>query len=203
MLFRRMASQFGENSLRNVCLAFIQLNFNFLQRIRGLVGRSSAYYAGVYLYTLQYALLIGYEHSLDNARFIAFSQRHSSTHLIEDETFNDSDIINNLKDYEDGQEEPGSLRVDSIYAEIQLSDQSEKYFLKIDTNSKRNLKFQKELRSCIPRYRAVPKQLTIVLKTYHLPYGAKNKSIEIVSSSDESDFELIHHRKMHALDYDE
>ncbi|PRD28784.1 UNVERIFIED_CONTAM: hypothetical protein NCL1_31385 [Trichonephila clavipes] len=31
----------------------------------------------------------------------------------------------------------------------------------------------------------------------------KNKSIEIVSSSDESDSELIHHRKMSALDYDE
>ncbi|GFX10356.1 hypothetical protein TNCV_1867511 [Trichonephila clavipes] len=30
-------------------------------------------------------------------------------HLIEDETFNDSDIINNLIDYEDGQEKPDSL----------------------------------------------------------------------------------------------
>ncbi|GFV63031.1 hypothetical protein TNCV_4590781 [Trichonephila clavipes] len=35
-----------------------------------------------------------------------------SQRLIEDETFNDSDIINNLLDYEDGQEEPDSLRVD-------------------------------------------------------------------------------------------
>ncbi|GFW59539.1 uncharacterized protein TNCV_3221911 [Trichonephila clavipes] len=40
-----MASQFGENSLRNSCLAFIQLSSNFLQRFRSLVGISSAYYA--------------------------------------------------------------------------------------------------------------------------------------------------------------
>ncbi|GFS86872.1 hypothetical protein TNCV_215941 [Trichonephila clavipes] len=33
----------------------------------------------------------------------------SSPRLIEDETFNDSDIINNMMDYEDGQEEPDSL----------------------------------------------------------------------------------------------
>ncbi|GFY07007.1 uncharacterized protein TNCV_4202781 [Trichonephila clavipes] len=44
-----MISQFGENSLRNSCLAFIQLSFNFLQRVRSLVGRSSAYYARVNL----------------------------------------------------------------------------------------------------------------------------------------------------------
>ncbi|GFV82762.1 hypothetical protein TNCV_4147301 [Trichonephila clavipes] len=43
-----MANQFGENSLRNSCLAFIQLSFNILQRVRSLVGRSSAYYAGDY-----------------------------------------------------------------------------------------------------------------------------------------------------------
>ncbi|GFV34348.1 hypothetical protein TNCV_4023631 [Trichonephila clavipes] len=42
----------------------------------------------------------------------AFSQRSSSPRLIEDETFNDSDIINNLIDYEDGQEEQDSLRAD-------------------------------------------------------------------------------------------
>ncbi|GFV01079.1 hypothetical protein TNCV_1010001 [Trichonephila clavipes] len=34
---------------------------------------------------------------------VAFSQRSSSPRLIEDETFNDSDIINNLINYEDGQ----------------------------------------------------------------------------------------------------
>ncbi|GFV61224.1 hypothetical protein TNCV_500161 [Trichonephila clavipes] len=39
-------------------------------------------------------------------------QRSSSLRLIEDETFNDSGIINNLIDYEDGQEEPDSLRAD-------------------------------------------------------------------------------------------
>ncbi|GFT15826.1 hypothetical protein TNCV_3314341 [Trichonephila clavipes] len=37
--------------------------------------------------------------------------------LIEDEAFNDSDIINNLIDYEDGQEVPDSLRADKIYAD--------------------------------------------------------------------------------------
>ncbi|GFT00714.1 uncharacterized protein TNCV_3114031 [Trichonephila clavipes] len=45
-------------------------------------------------------------------RGIAFPQRSSSQHLIEDETFNDSDVINNLIDYEDGQEESDSLRTD-------------------------------------------------------------------------------------------
>ncbi|GFY26620.1 hypothetical protein TNCV_2879481 [Trichonephila clavipes] len=40
-----MASQFGEISLRNLCLAFIQLNFNFPQRVRSLIGKSSAFYA--------------------------------------------------------------------------------------------------------------------------------------------------------------
>ncbi|GFT54185.1 hypothetical protein TNCV_199621 [Trichonephila clavipes] len=35
---------------------------------------------------------------------ITFSQRSSCPRLIEDETFNDCDIINNLIDYEDGQE---------------------------------------------------------------------------------------------------
>ncbi|GFY24712.1 uncharacterized protein TNCV_1017581 [Trichonephila clavipes] len=42
-----MASQFGEKGLRNSCLDFIQLNFNFLQRFRSFVDISSAYYAQV------------------------------------------------------------------------------------------------------------------------------------------------------------
>ncbi|GFV71809.1 uncharacterized protein TNCV_4868931 [Trichonephila clavipes] len=58
----------------------------------------------------------GYKHSLDNAHSIAFSQCNSNKHLIEDETFNDSDIISNLTDYENGHEEPDSLRADTIYA---------------------------------------------------------------------------------------
>ncbi|GFV09547.1 uncharacterized protein TNCV_3159441 [Trichonephila clavipes] len=49
----------------------------------------------------------------DNAHSVAFSQHSSSPRLIEDETFNDRDIINNLINYEDGQE-PDSLRVDKI-----------------------------------------------------------------------------------------
>ncbi|GFU70166.1 uncharacterized protein TNCV_5057601 [Trichonephila clavipes] len=62
--------------------------------------------------TLQDALFICYKQSPDNAHSVTFSQRSSSPRLIEDETFNDSDIMNNLIDYEDGQEEPDSLRVD-------------------------------------------------------------------------------------------
>ncbi|GFX15500.1 hypothetical protein TNCV_3304291 [Trichonephila clavipes] len=45
-------------------------------------------------------------------RVVAFSQRSSSPRWIEDETFNDSDIMNNLVNYGDGQKEPESLRVD-------------------------------------------------------------------------------------------
>ncbi|GFX44319.1 uncharacterized protein TNCV_1097591 [Trichonephila clavipes] len=110
------------------------------------------------MYTLQDALLISYKRSLDNARSIAFSQHNSSTHLIKDETFHS--IFNNLIDYEDGYDELDSLRVDTIYAEIQLSNKSEKDFVKIDTNSERSLKFQKELRSCKFGYPDVQKQLT-------------------------------------------
>ncbi|GFX53712.1 uncharacterized protein TNCV_1596581 [Trichonephila clavipes] len=61
---------------------------------------------------LQDTLLICYKQSPGNAHSVAFSQRSSSPRLIEHETFNDSDIINNLMDYEDGQEEPDSLRAD-------------------------------------------------------------------------------------------
>ncbi|GFU49622.1 hypothetical protein TNCV_4143901 [Trichonephila clavipes] len=57
----------------------------------------------------------GCEKSLDNARSIVFSQRPSSTRLIEDETFNDNDIINNLTDFEDVQAEPDFLRSDKKY----------------------------------------------------------------------------------------
>ncbi|GFV50029.1 hypothetical protein TNCV_2354141 [Trichonephila clavipes] len=64
------------------------------------------------------------------------------------------------------------------------------------------MKFQKELRSSISGYRDIYKQLTNQpssqkLITYFMV--TKSKSIEIVSSSDESDFELIHHKKMSAL----
>lgn len=40
--------------------------------------------------------------------------------MIGDETVNDSDIINNFTDHEDGQEEPESITADKIYAGIQL-----------------------------------------------------------------------------------
>ncbi|GFS91576.1 uncharacterized protein TNCV_1139891 [Trichonephila clavipes] len=98
----------------------------------------------MYIHTLHDALFIGYKQSFDDARSIPFSRRTSSPHLIIDETFNDRDIINNLIDYEDGQEEP-----DKTYAGIQLSNQLEKHFLKICTNPERSLKFQKELQLCI------------------------------------------------------
>ncbi|PRD32480.1 UNVERIFIED_CONTAM: hypothetical protein NCL1_20303 [Trichonephila clavipes] len=39
--------------------------------------------------------------------------------------------------YEVGQEEPDSLRVDKICAEIQISNKLENHFFKIDTNSER------------------------------------------------------------------
>ncbi|GFW58953.1 uncharacterized protein TNCV_2830591 [Trichonephila clavipes] len=63
-------------------------------------------------HTRQDALFIYYKQYPDNEHSVAFSQLSSSPHLIENETFNDSDIINNLIDYEDGQEGPDSLRVD-------------------------------------------------------------------------------------------
>ncbi|GFT92772.1 uncharacterized protein TNCV_739591 [Trichonephila clavipes] len=156
----------------------------------------------MYIHTLQDALFIGYEQPLDNARSIAFSQRISSTHFIEDETLNDCGIISNLIDYEDGYEEPNSLRADTIYAGIQLSNKLEKHFLKIDTNSERSLKFQKVLRSCISGYHAIHKLLTTrpssqTLISYFMML--RNKSIEIISSGDESDFGLIHHRNMSVL----
>ncbi|GFV97685.1 hypothetical protein TNCV_2312721 [Trichonephila clavipes] len=53
---------------------------------------------------LQDVLFICYKQSPDNAHSVSFSQHSSSQRLIEDETFNDSDIINNLINYEDGQE---------------------------------------------------------------------------------------------------
>ncbi|GFX74092.1 uncharacterized protein TNCV_490561 [Trichonephila clavipes] len=91
---------------------------------------------------------------------------------------------------------------------IQVSNKLEKQFLKIDTNSERRMQFQKELRSCISGYRDVYKQLTNRPSSERLITYltvTKNKSVENVSSSDESDFffELVHHRKVHALDYDE
>ncbi|GFX53340.1 DUF4817 domain-containing protein, partial [Trichonephila clavipes] len=63
-------------------------------------------------HTLQDALFICYKQSPDNAHLNVFSQHSGSPRLIEDETLNDSDIINNLMDYEDEQEEPNSLRAD-------------------------------------------------------------------------------------------
>ncbi|GFU54138.1 hypothetical protein TNCV_3618001 [Trichonephila clavipes] len=80
----------------------------------------------MYIHALQDALFIGYKQSLANARFIAFFQRSCSTHLIQGETVNDNDTINNLIDYEDGQEKSDYLSVDKTYACIQLSHKSEK-----------------------------------------------------------------------------
>ncbi|GFU46989.1 hypothetical protein TNCV_813621 [Trichonephila clavipes] len=60
------------------------------------------YVTAVYICTLQIAVFICYKQSPDNARSVAFSQRANSLRLIEDETLNDSGIINNLIDYVDG-----------------------------------------------------------------------------------------------------
>ncbi|GFV30327.1 uncharacterized protein TNCV_98021 [Trichonephila clavipes] len=92
----------------------------------------------MYMHTLHDALFIGYNQSLENAHSIALSQRTSNMPLIQDETFNDNDIINNLIDFEDGQEEPDCLRANKIYTGIWLSNKSEKHFLKIDTSSERS-----------------------------------------------------------------
>ncbi|GFY08119.1 uncharacterized protein TNCV_1355331 [Trichonephila clavipes] len=67
------------------------------------------YAAAKHIYTRQDALFISYKQSPDNARSVAFSQRNNNPFLIENETFNNSDIINNLIDYDDGQEEPYSF----------------------------------------------------------------------------------------------
>ncbi|GFU69529.1 uncharacterized protein TNCV_1350891 [Trichonephila clavipes] len=101
---------------------------------------------------LENALFVGYKQSHDNARSIDLSLPTNSTHMIEDETFNDSDIINNLIDYEDRQEEPDLLKANKIDSGIQICNKSEKH--------ERSLKFQKELRSCISGYRDVYKQMT-------------------------------------------
>ncbi|GFS84394.1 uncharacterized protein TNCV_4605981 [Trichonephila clavipes] len=79
--------------------------------------RGGVWYATA-MYTSKDALFICYKQSPDTARSVAFSPRIDSPRLIEDETFNDSDIINNLIDYEEGQEEPDSLTVNKIYAGI-------------------------------------------------------------------------------------
>ncbi|GFT11621.1 uncharacterized protein TNCV_2906781 [Trichonephila clavipes] len=93
-------------------------------------------------------------------RSVDFSQIANSPRLIEDETFNDCGIINYLIDCVDGQEEPDSLRADKIYAGIQFSNKLGTDFLKIDTNSKRSMKSQKELQSLISNYRDIYKQLS-------------------------------------------
>ncbi|PRD32135.1 UNVERIFIED_CONTAM: hypothetical protein NCL1_21395 [Trichonephila clavipes] len=99
----------------------------------------------MYLYTLPEALLICYKQSPDNARSVALSLRANIPRLVEDETFNDSDIINNLIDYEDGQEEPNSCGQLKYMQGYSFPKKVEKHFLKIDTNSERSVEFQKEL----------------------------------------------------------
>ncbi|GFT21786.1 uncharacterized protein TNCV_2970251 [Trichonephila clavipes] len=168
--------------------------------------RGVRYATAIYIFPLQDTLFICYELSLDNARSVTFSQRANSPLSIEDETLNDGDIINKLIDYVDGQEEPDSLQADKIYTEIQLCNKLGKHFLKTDTNFERRMKFQKEFRSCISGYHDIYKQLTNRPSRQKLIFYLmvpKNKSMEIVSSSDETNFELIHHKKRNVLDYDE
>ncbi|GFV26648.1 tyrosine-protein phosphatase 69D [Trichonephila clavipes] len=107
------------------------------------------------------------------SELVDFSQRPNSPRLIEDETLNDCGIINNLIDYVDGQEEAYYFRADRICAGIQLSNKLGKRFLKMDTNSERNMKFQKELRSYLVIVSVTSDKTTVVAKTYLLLYGAK------------------------------
>ncbi|GFX87930.1 hypothetical protein TNCV_4373951 [Trichonephila clavipes] len=51
-----------------------------------------------------YVRQVASENNNNNVDAFAFSQRSSSPRLTEDETLNDSDIIKNLINYEDGQE---------------------------------------------------------------------------------------------------
>ncbi|GFV53892.1 uncharacterized protein TNCV_166591 [Trichonephila clavipes] len=151
---------------------------------------------------LQDALFICYKQSPDNAHSVALSERSSSPRLIEDETFNDSDIMNNLIDYEDGQEEPDSLRAKENMRGFSFPTNWKRIFLKY-IPLRKEYKTPKGLQSCISGYHDLYKHLTTrplspkLISLFMLP---KNKSIEIVPSSDESYFKLIHHR---ALDYDE
>ncbi|GFX00841.1 hypothetical protein TNCV_4578081 [Trichonephila clavipes] len=74
-------------------------------------------------------MLISDKQSPDNAHSVAFSQRSSSPHLIEDETFNHSEIINDLINCEDGQE-ARFLESGYKYAGILLSNKLENNFFK-------------------------------------------------------------------------
>ncbi|GFT09738.1 hypothetical protein TNCV_1651131 [Trichonephila clavipes] len=78
--------------------------------------------------TILFPIRNGKDLSPYNAHLFAFSQRSSSSHLIEDEAFNEGDIINNLVDYEDGQEEPDSLRVDKNMQSVPAFQQIGKAF---------------------------------------------------------------------------
>ncbi|GFW85135.1 uncharacterized protein TNCV_3248751 [Trichonephila clavipes] len=156
----------------------------------------------VMLLQCTYIHFICYKESPNNARSVAFSQRACSPRLIDDETLNDCGIMNNLIDCVDGQE-LDFLRAEKIYeGGYSFPTNWESIFL--NSNSKRSVKFQKELRSCISGYRDIYKQLTnrpSSQKLISYLMVPKNKSFEVVFSSDESDFELIYHKKMSALDY--
>ncbi|GFX18627.1 uncharacterized protein TNCV_3310881 [Trichonephila clavipes] len=127
----------------------------------------------MYIYTLEESLFICYKQSNENPLLVAFSQRTHSLNWIEDEAFKDNETINNLIDYEDGQEEADSFRVDKIYAGIQLFNKLEKYFLKIDSHSERSMRFQEEFQPFISDCRDIYKQVTILLSSQKLHYGAK------------------------------
>ncbi|GFU64882.1 uncharacterized protein TNCV_785331 [Trichonephila clavipes] len=106
-------------------------------------GGGVRYATTMYIYTLQDALFICYKQFPNNARLIVFPQRANSLRLLEYETLNDYGIINNLIEYIAEREEPDSLRVDKIYAGIELFNKLGKLFLKIDTDSERSMKFSK------------------------------------------------------------
>ncbi|XP_037941188.1 tigger transposable element-derived protein 1-like [Teleopsis dalmanni] len=112
--------------------------------------------------------------------------------IIEDGSYSPEQIfIAKLK-----QEEPETITAGNIYAGLQICNKLENHFLAIDGNSKRALKFQKELQSCISGYRNIYKRLvkqrlSQKLITDYITIQKKPNLNECkgLSISDESDFE--------------
>ena len=153
--------------------------------------------------------IVALAHGIGGDGFNTFSE-NDLVEMIQDETVRDDDIINYVTDVTDGQEEPDCMTADKIYAGLQLCHKLECHFLAIDANSERTSKFQKELQSCISGYRDIYKRQVKqqssekVITDYML---TEKKSIlnecQVVSSSDESDFEPVFHSKVRVLsDYE-
>jgi len=126
--------------------------------------------------------------------------------MIQDEAVRDNDILNYVTDVTDRQEEPDCMTADKIYAGLQLCHKLECHFLAIDNNSERSSEFQKQLHSCISGYRDLYKRLVKQQSSQRLitDYVLTEKKptlneCEVVSSSEESDFEPVYHKKVRVL----